>query len=98
MTNATDVLCIGGPLNGYMYCLNLTTVPPSVSLGFSLTPGYVARKWWNINLQRWYWIATTASDPVDDATIFAAVVVAQMQPAWDLKDLPAPSSNNTEES
>lgn len=102
MTNATDVLLVGGDTyNGQVFCANLAKGPPaSIKLHVDLDTvvEYVARKWWNINLQRWYWIATTADTPVADVTIVAALVAAQMQPAWDLKDLPAPSSDTTEES
>jgi hypothetical protein len=102
MTNATDILAVGGPANGRMWCLNRNAqgFPTKVEV-LSIDPAgmvtYVPRKWWDEVNQRWYWIATWSGDEPDNNRVWWEITVNNFQPAWDLRDAPAPQLENGNE-
>jgi hypothetical protein len=96
MTNAVDVLCVGGPANGRMYCLNRNAegFPPKLDITSIDDPAgvitYIPRKWWNSTNERWYWIATWDGYAPTEDEIHWQITYDYFQPAWDLRDLPPP--------
>ena len=96
MTNAVDVLAVGGPANGRMWCVNKAAgaMPSTVQVISQGVLTYPLTKWWCEVTQRWYWIARRDVDQVTDADIYWEVVLHNFQPAWDLRDLPAPDQEN----
>lgn len=95
MTNATDVLGVGGPARDHMWCLNRNAqgFPMNVEVVSFDPPGvltYVPRPFWNTVDERWYWIATWSGDEPGDSEIQFAIVVNNFNSAWDLRDRPAP--------
>lgn len=97
MTNATDTLAVGGPANGKVWCLNRNNIqfPPNIDtqvmrVGEITHVTYTPRHWWNEADQRWYWIATSDEYPVTDDDIALLVSLRFFNPAWDLRDKPAP--------
>lgn len=96
MTNATDVLLVGGPGSGDMHCLNRNAPSfPSKITMLELGVGEVVYrpvKFWSTTHQRWYWVATSDElYPVDGQFIAMAIELCDFQPAWDLRDLPPPA-------
>lgn len=95
MTNAVDVLCVGGPADGRMHCLNRNAqgFPTNIEV-VSLDPAgqltYVPRMWWSEDVGAWYWIATWSGDEPGDSEIMFAIAINQFNSAWDLRDRPAP--------
>lgn len=97
MSNATDVLCVGGPARDRMVCLNRNAEVFPTKLEFvSLDPAgvllYRPRQFWNTTTERWYWIATWSDDEPMDSDIRYAITVNNFNPAWDLLNKPAPES------
>lgn len=92
MTNAVDVLAVGGPANGRMWCVNkvggkMASYVEVISIGEQAgVLQYPLRKWQHPVTQRWYWIATREVDQVTDADIVWEITVNNFQPAWDLRD------------
>ena len=95
MTNATDVLLVGGPKNGEMFCVNREGYMPSQldpsQLNQDVAP-YTLRKFWNNVTERWYWIGTQDDTPTDE-DIQWQIAAVDFKPAWDLANLPAPTEN-----
>lgn len=86
MSNTTDVLIVGGADDGKMVCMPLDET--RIELGAArYTPAAHELDGKN------YWIAypfsTNPDDVPDQATIDAAIVAANHQPAWDLNRPPA---------
>lgn len=75
MTNAIDVLCVGGPLDGRMWCM-----PKPQALG-----EYVTNAWNHPDTNDGYWIAMHPDYLVDDEAIKAAIAEANFTPAWNLR-------------
>lgn len=101
MTNAADVLLVGGPANGRMICCN--KVPKMVSNIDTIVEGqgvvtYPVNKWWNAQTQRWYWLAIYPDAAISDTEIANEIWAREFQPAWDMRDLPAPGGTTNEES
>jgi hypothetical protein len=94
MTNAVDVLFIGGPATGRMICVNKAGATfPSAFDHYEegeVAVTYTRRAWFNPDNEQWYWIATTAEDEPNDGTIAVAIAAALFPPAWDMRDKPAP--------
>lgn len=95
MTNAVDVLCVAGPANGRMHCLNRNAqgFPTNIEVVSLDPPGqltYVPRRYWNTMDERWYWIATWSGDEPGDSEIQFAIVVNDFVPAWDMATRAAP--------
>lgn len=96
MSNATDVLAVGGPGNGRVWCVNRNAERP-VRTVTAIAQGvgeitYTINKWWDIGTQRWYWIATNDAYPVGDTEIAWQIVINNFNPAWDLRGHPAPTT------
>lgn len=87
MTNAIDVLVIGGPADGKMVCMPR---PASTYIEFPYTlPDdsllrYTRRKWTDPNTGKVYHIATRDEDMVTDEQIAWTITIANFQPGWDL--------------
>lgn len=97
MTNAVDVLLVGGLCDGMMECVNRANgVPATIDAqvpGEEYTLPYAMTKFWNDVDDRWYWIALYDQDATEEQIIYAIAFHA-FQPAWDLRDLPAPQPEN----
>lgn len=94
MTNATDILVVGGPAHGNMWCLNRETnaqhKPIEMLLDPSMSVVYQPIEWWHPINERWYWIAVRDEDDTTDIDIAAEIAASGFQPAWDLRGKPAP--------
>ncbi|HEX8586206.1 MAG TPA: hypothetical protein VF680_17570 [Allosphingosinicella sp.] len=88
MSNAVDVLLVGGPKNGSMLCVPRPVVNIPVDAGqLQGDPEYI------YNVQAWtdplsgkrYWIGTRENDPPpNDSVVTVLILVQQMPPSWDL--------------
>lgn len=101
MTNAADVLLVGGPANGRMVCCNKVPKMPAsydAFIDYETFVTYPVNKWWNAQTQRWYWLAIYPDAAMSDAEIANEILAREFQPAWDMRDLPAPGGTTHEES
>lgn len=95
MTNAVDVLCVGGPKHETVVCFNRvgglksTHTFPDIS-GIGDDAVYTRREWWSEGTEHWYHIATDANDEPTDSEIAIAIAANLFPPAWDLRHKPAP--------
>jgi hypothetical protein len=85
MTNAIDVLLVGGVEHGQMVCCNLAQD------GAARWAGYIVIPWWRVENQRWYWVALPINSTPINEVIEQAVAIYMHQPAWNMRDKPAPS-------
>lgn len=79
MTNAIDILCVGGPLDGRMWWAHVTH-------GVKNIEGYMRQEWRDPDTDEGYWIAVHPDYPVDDATIKNTIAASQFTPAWNLRN------------
>lgn len=95
MTNAVDVLAVGGPATNRVWCLNRNAqgFPHTIQVP-SLDPAgvldYTPRRFWNTVTERWYWIATWSGDEPTDSEIQFIIAVNDFPPAWDMATRAAP--------
>ena len=79
MTNAIDILCVGGAQHGQMWWAHLSHGVKTIE------DGYVIQEWRDPDTNEGYWIAANPSSPVDDPTIKATIAERQFTPAWNLR-------------
>jgi hypothetical protein len=86
MSNAIDILVVGGPANGKQICMQREHQVPL--LGF-VAEGvgevtYTRRKWLHPTTGKLYHIAARDEDAVTDEQIIVEITMANFGPAWDL--------------
>lgn len=82
MSNAIDILCVGGPANGRMVCMHkkhLTTY-----IEFPGVTRYTRRQWEHPLTGKMFHIATIEGDDTTDDDIVFEVTMTNFTPAWDL--------------
>lgn len=87
MSNAIDIMCVGGPANGRMVCMQknmLTTYIDFPVVGGVVT--YTRHKWEHPITGKLFHIATRDGDDVTDDDIVFEVTMGNFTPAWDLND------------
>jgi hypothetical protein len=87
MSNAIDILCVGGPANGKMVCMQKAAATTYIE--FPILPDdtrYTRRKWKHPLNEKMYHIASRDTDVVTDEQIIVEIVMANFTPAWDLNN------------
>lgn len=87
MSNAVDILCVGGPASGRLMC-QPRPVPNNIEV-FASGGGptfymYATQQWTNPVGGKKYWIAKRTVDTVSDSAIAALILAEGMPPSWDL--------------
>lgn len=78
MTNAVDILLVGGPAHGRMVCARR---PVSANID-ALTSGGIAV--YKTEAFGRYWIARAVDLGITDEEVEAAIAYVNLQPSWDL--------------
>jgi len=84
MSNAIDIMCVGGPANGRM--VNIPKPAPTF-IDFPVAGGittYTRTTWTHTLTGKLFHIATRAEDEVTDDDIVFEVTMGNFTPAWDL--------------
>lgn len=81
MTNAIDILMVGGPANSRVVCMNRARMSSTIDAGGTT---YTRRVWTDAETTRQYHIATPLETEVEDADIAHEIALSRFPPAWDL--------------
>jgi hypothetical protein len=89
MSNAVDVLCIGGPMNATLVCVprpgpSLIEFPVATDETAEAVLTYTRRTWEDPVTGKKYHIAAREGDDVTDEQIIIEIVMHNMPPSWDL--------------
>ena len=86
MSNAVDILAVGGTHNGRQWCMQraqMTTYIEAQAEGFGIVR-YIRQQWEHPDTLKLYHIATPEGETVTSEQILAEIESANFQPAWDL--------------
>ena len=87
MTNAIDILCVGGPRNSTVVCMNRARMNTFIELG---TDGggvvtYTRKVWTDPETTLQYHVATQPGEgEAGDVDIANEIALSRFPPAWDL--------------
>lgn len=86
MTNAVDILLVGGDANGHLVCMNRLHATTYIdTIGTLGVVTYSRIQWTHPTTGKLYWIAVEdAALPPTDAQVIAEIDAAKFNPAWDL--------------
>ena len=86
MTNAIDILCVGGPRNSTVVCMNRARMAANIEFPtFGGSDVYVRKVWTDAETTLQYHVATQPGEgEPGDVDIANEIAMSRFPPAWDL--------------